>query len=598
MSRRRWALQAAVLSLLVGVVSAGREEEVWDDWEERLARSIPAPEEVQVVQSPDGVAATLNVEASRAAVEVMARGGNAMDAAAAAWLVLTVVSPNQTGLGAGGYILYHEASTGQTYFLDAAHRAAMAAHPGVFLDENGEPLSNSEIRARGMSVGVPGLVRGFDVALKRWGTRYFDELARPAIELAEGGWPVDRELSLRIHQTRETLDESARDVYMRRGRPLRPGERLVQRDKARALRLIAEGGSHPFYQGEIAEAVARHVQELGGLLTVEDFQRYNVTVDVPLWIRYGDYQVATNPNAQGGNTLATLLRLLEPFEIGRYEPRSLERYHLILEATRLASAESGLYFTDPEFVDVPWQGMASEEFLEARRALIRLDERMEEVESGDPWAYQPGGPYRTRGHHPDYDEGTAGDGATAPEPEGTDHFTVADAEGNVVAVTSTLGGGWAAGHMVPEFGFMLNVRGAAFARSPGSVDEVRPGKRASSNMTPAMVHRNGRAIMTVGSPSPGPMQHVQVMLNVLEHGMDPARAIAEPRVAPDDVWEDGVPHEVLEGLRALGHPMEEEWSDQGAVPLILWTEDGWLGASDPRREGVALGVKLQERSPP
>ncbi len=560
------------------------------DWEERLARSIPLPEDVVQVESRHGVAATLNEEATRAAIEVLESGGNAVDAATAAWFVLSVVSPNQTGLAGGGHIVFYEAATGQVYFIDAAQRAPMASHPGMFLDDDGEPLPTHEIRARGLAVGVPGAVRGWDVALKRWGTRYFDELLDPAIALAEGGWEVDRELSLRIHQTRDSLDAHAQELFVPEGRPLEPGDLLVQEGKARALRLIAEAGSEAFYQGEIASAIARHVQGLGGVLTEEDLHRYNVTVDPPRWVRYRDYQVATHPNTMGGNTFAVLLGLLEPFELEQYEPRSVERYHLILEATRLASAESQAFFGGPEFMDHPWQATLSEEFLEDRRSSIQMDSRLDEIEAGDAWAYQVGGPYRTRGHHPDYDERADAGQIQDLLDEGTDHLTVVDRHGNVVAATTSLGVGWVGGHMVPEFGFMLNVRGAYFDSEPGGVHEVRPGKRPSRSMTPTLVFRDGEPVYSVGSPSPGPMQHAQVLLNMIEHGMDPAHAVAEPRVGAPGVWEYGVPDEVVEALRELGHPMDEEWSDRGAVPVLRRVNDRWQGASDPRRDGIAGAV--------
>ncbi|MEX2527890.1 MAG: gamma-glutamyltransferase [Gemmatimonadota bacterium] len=559
------------------------------EWETRLARTIPSPEEVTVVRSDQGVAATLNIEASRAAAAVLEAGGNAMDAAAAAWMVLAVVTPNQTGLGAGGYIIYHDAGTGQTYFIDGNVRAPMAAHPAVFLQADGEPMPMDSIRARGMAVGVPGVLRAFDVGLKRWGTRYFDDLAHHAIRLAEDGWEMDRELSLRIHQTRETLQENAREVYMPRGEPLEPGELLRQPAKARALRLIAQAGPEVFYQGEIGEAVARYVQGLGGFLTADDFRQYNVSVDVPLWFSYRDFQVATNPNIAGGGTLALLLKILEPWGVGGYPLRSPERYHMLLEATRLASAQATDLYADPEFIDRPWQGMFHPDFLATRRAQFRPDSRMEEALPGNPWDYQPGAPYRMRNQHPDYDE-WAPDGAPADPAgeEGTDHFTIADAHGNVVAVTSTLGSAWYAGLMVPEYGFMLNITGAYFDTRPGGAHEIRPGKRPRSTMTPTIVFQDGRPILTVGSPSPAGMQHVQVLLNILDHGLDPARAIAEPRVAPSDIWEAGVPQETLEALRKLGHPMAEESTDRGAVSVVFRHGNVWLGAADPRRDGVAV----------
>lgn len=594
------ALSAPVLVL--ALLGADAES---DDWEERLARSIPEPGDVVTVRSPYGVAATLNEEATRAAVDVLEEGGTAMDAAAAAWLVMTVVSPNQTGLGGGGFILYHDAATGQTHFVDANVAAGGAAHPEIFLDSDGEPLSNNEIRSQGMAVGVPGLVRGFDRALKRWGTRDLGELAGPAIRLAEEGWTVDRELSLRIHQTREALDERASALFVPEGEPLQPGDRLVQEEKARALQAIAEEGSQAFYQGEIAEAVVEHVRDLGGFLTVEDFRRYNARFTTPLHVPYGDHDVVTNPAAAGGATLALLLRILEPFDLDLMEPRSVERLHLLLEATRLAQAGATDHFADPAFVDWPWQALASEDFASARRKQIRPGERMDEVEAVDPWAFQPAGTsYHTRGHHRRLRSLLEREGNPTPPPEGegTDHFTVADRDGNLVAVTSTLGVAWSAGHMVPDYGFMLNVTGGYFDREPGGAQEIRPGKRPRSNMTPTFVLRDGRPLLSVGSPSPAGMQHVQVLLNVVEHDLDLSHAVAEPRVAPDSIWEAGLPDSVLDGLRRLGQPMAPDWTDRGAVPVILRDGGEWVGASDPRRDGVAgaagspwsTGARLRE----
>lgn len=586
---------AFFIAVLLSTSQLAAQEPV--DWQERLARQIPGPEEVVVARSAKGVAATLHMEASQAAVDVLEAGGNAMDAAVAAWLVLAVVTPNQTGLAGGGHINYYDALTGQTYIIDAAQRAGMEAHPGVFLDEQGNPMSAGQIRARGLAVGVPGVLRGLDVALKRFGTRYFDELAGPAIRLAEEGWQVDRELSLRIHQTQNNLDEYARSIYMPDGEPLEPGALLVQADKARALRLLAEQGPAPFYQGEVAEATAQHVRSLGGVLTLDDFRRFNVTVDPPLRFSYGDYEVATHPNIPGGYTVALILKLLEPLDLAGYPVRSAERYHLILEATRIAAAVSRRYVGGAEFMDQPWRALLSDEYVQELRAQIQPDSRLSDIHIPDPWAYQVGGPYRTAGHHPHYEEpapsGWTDDVAdeTERDPGETDHLTIADRYGNVVAITTSLGVGWIGGHMVPDYGFMLNVRGAYFSRRPGGIHEVRPGKRPRRSMAPTMVFRNGEPVMTVGSPSPDGMQHVQVLLNVLEHGLDPASAVAEPRVAPAGIWEQGVPAGALEALRELGHPMNQRSSDRGAVPILVRDGDAWIAASDPRRDGVALGVR-------
>ncbi|WP_255171319.1 gamma-glutamyltransferase family protein [Natrononativus amylolyticus] len=562
-----------------------------EEWADELAREIPDADEISTATSRDGVASTAHPLATDAAIEVLEDGGNAYDAAAAAQLVLSVVVPNGTGLAAEARLHAYNAEEDNTYLVNGLGRAAGAAQPDMFLDDDGNYLGTGEIYDRGLAHGVPGSIRLLDTALKRWGTRYFDELADRAIDLAEEGWEIDRELSLRIHQTQDTLNEAARDVYLdENGDPLEPGDRLVQADKADTLRLIAEGGSGAFYRGEIAEATTDFIQEMGGITTMEDFERYQVSVGHPVWFEYDGYQVASEYN------VGLAMRLLDGFDLADLDPKDPQRYHLLLEAQSRARADAGTYVNDYEYADIPQQGLLSDEYTEDRRDEID-PERATGAGAGDPWAYQPGDAYDTGGHVPqttaDVESLGAADGGDEYR---TNSFVVADAEGNVVTHSSSLGVGWNAGNMVPGYGFMLSVIQSYFSPFPtDGVGDALPNKRVpmAQIMTHTIVFEDGRPILTADSPGSNQAAPLQVLLNVLEHDMDLAEAVAEPRVKGGN-WEDGVPKEARDALEEMGHNLADDWSDLGSVQSIHRQDRGrrprWTAAADARRDGSAGSV--------
>ncbi|WP_255171318.1 gamma-glutamyltransferase family protein [Natrononativus amylolyticus] len=554
------------------------------DWEDELARTIPDPEDVPLARSEGGVAATSHPLATEAAIEILEDGGNAFDAAVAAQLALSVVEPNGTGLSGEAVMQAYVAEEDVTYVVNGMERAAGAAEPDMFLDDDGNYLGRREIYDRGLAHGVPGSIRLDDTALKRWGTKYFDEVTQPAIELAEEGWELDRELSLRIHQTQDTLNEAARDVYLDDdGEPLQPGDLLVQADLGKSLRLIAEGGSEVFYHGEIAEAATEFIQDLGGVTTLDDYRRYQVSVDHPVWFEYDGYQVSSEYN------VGLALRLLEGFDLDALDPRDPDRYHLLLEAMDLANSDVGAHLADTDFVDVPTQGLLSDSYTTERRSLIDFDE-VSSAGAGDPWAHQPGDAYQTDGHVPQ-----------TREPR-TNHLVVADDEGNVVGLTSTLGVGWVAGNMVPGYGFMLSVIQSYFPLSGSNA--IEPNKREVAGalaMTPTFVYEDGVPIASFDSPGALYSAPLQVLVNVFEHDMGLAEAIAEPRVQGAS-WEDGVTEEVREALEAKGHGFASDWSDIGSVQAIVRDRRGrgrdvWTAAADPRRDGDA-GAVDDGRGPP
>lgn len=569
------------------------------DWEDELGREIPDPEDVSVASGREGVASTSHPLATEAAIDVLEDGGNAYDAAAAAQLALSVVEPNGTGLAADARMHAYDAAEDVTYLVNGLTRAAGAAQPDMFLDEDGEPLDTEEIYDQGLAHGVPGVIRLHDTALKRWGTRYFDEIADRAIELAEEGWEIDRELSLRIHQTQDDLNEAAREVYLDDdGEPLEPGDLLVQEDLGHSLQLIAEHGSDAFYQGEIAEATAAFIQDMGGITTMDDFERYQVSVDHPIWFEYDGYQISTEYQ------VGLALQIIDGFDVDALEHRSAERYHLINEAMSLAGADASAHVGDPEFTDTPQQGLLSDEYIADRQDLIDPNEAID-IEAGDPWAYQPGEFYDTDGHVP---QSTADTDEVAPavEPR-TNTFVVADEQGNVVTHTSSLGVGWNAGNMVPGYGFILSVIQSYFTATPNGIHVAQPNKRnpGATVMTPTIVYEDGRPIVTADSPGAVQSAPFQVLVNVLEHDLDLAEAIAEPRIQ-GAAWEDGVPESTRDELREKGHNVAEEWSDLGSVQAIVRQDRGrgqgrgprWTAAADARRDGGADAVDDGPGGPP
>ncbi|AQQ53995.1 gamma-glutamyltransferase [Planococcus lenghuensis] len=547
----------------------------------------------QVAVADGGMVATAHPLASEIGAAVLEKGGNAVDAAIAIQFALNVTEPMMSGIGGGGFMMVYDAETGETQIVNSRERAPAGATPDMFLDENGKPIPFGTRSMLGTAVGVPGTLKGLEEAHERWGTLPMPRLIKPAIELAQKGFPIDSVLAEAIADNEEKLSRSAAaEVFLPNGEPLEEGELLVQPDLADTLKLIRAKGTDVFYEGPIADALAETVQEFGGSMAAEDLANYELTVDEPVWGEYQGYEIASMPPpSSGGVFLLQMLGILDGFDLSQYNVRSWEKYHLLAETMHLAYADRAAYAGDPEFVDVPVEGLLHPDYIAKRRALISLDSVNTNPTAGDPWSFESG-------------SGPAPVAQPANDQYGeTTHFTVADRYGNVVSYTTTIEQVFGTGIMVPDYGFMLNNELTDFDAVPGGANEVQPNKRPLSSMTPTIVFDDGEPVLTVGSPG-GPTiitSVLQTILHAIEYDMELKAAVEEPRIYSNSItsyrYEEGVPAEVLTVLKGMGHRFGSSPVVLGNVQSILIDRELGLfkGVADSSRNGAAIGVEYSKK---
>ncbi|MGN8648294.1 gamma-glutamyltransferase [Gracilibacillus sp. HCP3S3_G5_1] len=545
-----------------------------------------------VATSNGGMVSTSHGIATQVGADVLKKGGNAMDASIAIQFALNVVEPMMSGIGGGGFMMVYDGDTGETTIVNSRERAPAGATPDMFLDDNGNPIPFSERVRQGTAVGVPGTLKGLETTHERWGSIPFQQLIGPAIKLAQKGFPIDDYLAQSIVNNESKLrSTAAQDVFFPNGDAIQEGDILIQEDLAKTLKLIRAKGTDAFYTGEIAEALSATVQEFGGSMTVDDLARYDVTIDDPVWGELQGYDIASMPPpSSGGVFLLQMLGILDSFHLSQYESRSWEKYHLLAETMHLAYADRAAYAGDPEFVDVPVDGLIHPNYIAERTALIDLDTVNQHPTAGDPWQFEDASPdYQMTEQPNDREYGE------------TTHFTVADKYGNVVSYTTTIEQVFGTGIMVPGYGFMLNNELTDFDAVPGGANEVQPNKRPLSSMTPTIVFENDKPVLTVGSPG-GPTiitSVLQTIINVVEYGMEPEAAVAEPRIYTNNLssyrYEEGIQPEVIQQLNAMGHQFGSSPTTIGNVQSILLDHDTGLlkGVADDRRNGAAIGVDLK-----
>jgi gamma-glutamyltranspeptidase/glutathione hydrolase len=533
-----------------------------------------------------GVVASAHPEATRAGLEILRAGGNAMDAAVAVAFALSVVEPYSAGVGGGGFLLYRDAATAVNVAYDYREVAPKRAHRDMFVvDGKVDPKRSLQ----GMlSVGVPGMVPGLAEAQRRHGRLDLARCLEPAIRLAERGFQVLPEFhDASVHQLEllRAHPETAR-VFLKNGRPYAVGERLVQPDMARTLRQLAVEGPSLFTTGAVAQAIAKESQRLGGVLELSDLAAFRLRTREPLVGRYRGREIVTMPPpSSGGVHLLQILGLLERDRAQRgraahwLDPDGL---HVLAESMRLAYADRAVHLGDPAFHAVPVAGLLAADYLDGRYRAVELARARpsSEVSAGAP----------------------------APrEPADTTHFTIVDADGNAVACTQTINYGFGSGVVVPGTGVLLNDEMDDFAAAPGvpnvfglvggEANAVQPGKIPLSSMTPSFVIEDGRLRLAVGSPGGSTIitTVLQAIVHVLDHGLDLPSALATPRVhhqwLPDVLrLEPGaVPDGVAAALEARGHRLRRDRSTWGDATGIEIRPDGLrIGAADPRGDGLAL----------
>ncbi|MEA2529012.1 MAG: gamma-glutamyltranspeptidase / glutathione hydrolase [Thermomicrobiales bacterium] len=552
-----------------------------------------------------GMVVARDPHAARVGLDVLRRGGNAVDAAVTMAFTLGVVEPGSSGIGGGGMMVVHETAKGRSTVVDYAMDAPLAAGPDTFELADGKGVSSfgwrkvkDEANILGhRSASIPGAVRGLALALERFGTLSLGETLAPAIRFAEEGVDVDVTLAWGTAMTMPVLTRfpATAAIFLPRGYPLRngggfgPTDRLVQRDLGQTLRRIAAVGPNAFYQGELAQRIAGHVQENGGLISEEDLARYQPTVyDGGQVTTYRGHQIVGVPGACGSITAQQGLNILEGFDLP--PSGTVERLHLQAEAFRLAFADRYCWMGDPKQPHVPRRGLLSKEYAEERRA--EIDPTRAAVAVG------PGSPHRFDGTTP-----SSRAAAAVPAPIGgsTTHLSVVDKGRNVVSLTQTLVNHFGSGVVVPGTGVLLIIAMSWFDPEPDRVNSLAPGKRGLNNMSPLVVLRDGRPIMAVGAAGGRKIIHAvaQIVGNVIDDGMGIQHAIAAPRLDCSGMYvlaNARLPETLIAGLRELGHRVEvaEEgffrYPFSTALGVLVDHETGTLhGGVDPYQVAFAAG---------
>ncbi len=535
-------------------------------FEQRGIRANPYRAGRSMTASRHGIVASEHYLASLAGLDMLRSGGSAMDAAIATAAVLSVVEPMMTGPGGDVFLLYYEAATGKIYGLNGSGRAPRHLTLDYFRQRGKKAIDENSWEA----VTVPGAVDAWTTAHERFGKKPLAEVLAPAIHYAEEGFPISEIVRLAWASYGEKLSKDywARQTYLVDGKPPKLGAVFKNPRLAASLRQIAQGGRDAFYEGPIAEEIVRYAQKTGGFLTREDFAAQRSEWVEPISTNYRGYDVyQCPPNGQGIGVLI-MLNILEGYDLSKMKFNSPEYLHLLIEAKKLAYADLYRYVADPRFSSVPVEQLLSKEYAARRRALI------------DP-------------HHaaPDVAPGL-------PVGSDTTYFTVIDDQGNAVSFINSLYSAFGSGIVGGKTGIMLHNRGALFTLEEGHPNQYAPGKRPYHTIIPGMVLKDGKLYLSYGlmGGAMQPQGHVQLLLAHLDHGLPIQEAVDVPRwrhtSGLEVRLEHGTPRETFEALSKLGHRVRPaNLADFGAAQVIrVDPKTGtYFGASDPRRDGMALG---------
>jgi gamma-glutamyltranspeptidase/glutathione hydrolase len=534
---------------------------------------------IHPVFATQGMVATQEAHATEIGLEVLKKGGNAVDAAVTIGFTLAVTLPRAGNMGGGGFMIIHRANTQETVALDFREMAPAAATRTMFLDANGE-ADPKKSRYSYLAVAVPGTVAGLAMALEKYGTLPLKQVIEPAITLAERGFPVSEDLFTSLETAKEQMSrwpETMKIFFKPDGAPYAIGQTLVQQDLAKSLREIAAKGPQAFYKGEIAQQIVAAMQANGGLITLEDLQDYKALLREPVRGTYRGYEIISMPPpSSGGVHLIQLLNILENFDIKRMGPNSAATIHTMAEAMKLAYADRSEYLGDTDFVKVPVKGLTSKKY--AKTLAESIDPKRvrpaAEIKPGNPVPY---------------------------ESDQTTHYSVIDKEGNIVSTTYTLNLDYGAGIVASGTGILLNNEMDDFSAKPGvpnaygliggEANAVEPGKRPLSSMSPTLVLKDSKPYLVTGSPGGSPIitTVLQMILNVLDHGMNIAEATITPRVhhqwLPDELRiEESLNPDTVHLLEQMGYAVVVK-DAMGSTQSIMKLENGLYGFSDPRRPG-------------
>jgi gamma-glutamyltranspeptidase / glutathione hydrolase len=543
------------------------------------------------LEAAHGMVVSAQHLASDVGVEILRQGGNAIDAAVAVGYAEAVTNPCCGNIGGGGFMVIHLGKSARTVFVNFRETAPAAATANMYLGPDGNPVRGASLDGY-LAVAVPGTVLGLDTALKRYGTLPLAKVMAPAIRLARDGFILTRGDTdiIDAGARRFRNDPAAAHVFLHAdGSAYQPGERLVQPELARTLEAIARHGSDAFYKtgapGQNAEHLEQAMREHGGIMTAADLAGYTVTEGDPVYCNYRGYQIASAPPpSSGGTTMCEILQILQGYDLKSLGLHSAAAVQLMVEAMRHAYVDRNSLLGDPAFVHNPVEKLLTPEYA----ALIRS--QIDPLHAGSSALIKPGTPPHEK-----------------PE---TTHYSVADDQGNAVSVTYTINGLFGAGVMAPGTGYMLNDEMDDFTIKPGvpnlfglvqgTANAIAPGKRPLSSMSPTVVLKDGRAAMVVGSPGGSRIITItlQVLLNVIDYGMEPQEAVNATRIhhqwLPDVVFAEpyALSADTLQVLRSRGYTIVEQ-SPWGAAELIVIPQTDSSSQRPSSGNDSALGGRMR-----
>lgn len=539
--------------------------------------------------------ASVHPEASKVGVEIMRKGGNAVDAAVATGFALAVVHPAAGNIGGGGFMLVRMAS-GEVHFLDYREKAPKAASRNMYLDAQGNVIPNASLVGY-KSIGVPGSVAGLVYAQRHWGKLPLRTVMEPAIALARDGVHLTWEEAQSMHQKELALFPDSKRIFQRDGNYYQPGDVFRQPELARTLERIA-AKPDDFYKGAMAQELAEDMQRGGGLITAQDLADYEVKERQPIKGTYRGYEIiSAPPPSSGGVTMMEALNILEAYDLGRMGSRSADSIHVTVEAFRRAFFDRAEFLGDPDFSRLPVAQLIDKNYAKAWRESLDMTKASDSKELRRPSGF--GELDRQAASHAPY---------SGPEKSNTTHYSVVDPEGNAVAVTTTLNDSFGSRVTSGKLGFVLNDEMDDFTSKPGvpngygliqgEANAIAPGKRPLSAMTPTIVTKDGKLFLVLGSPG-GPRiitTVANILMGVVDYGLDIQQAVNAPRFhhqwEPDVISMEkvGISPDTIKLLQARGHQVREEgyWSDGECIAVDPKTGE-LLGASDGRNGGKAVG---------
>ena len=540
------------------------------------------------VMGKAGMVASHNVLSSRIAAEILANGGNAIDAGAALGFALAVTLPRAGNIGGGGFMLVHVAELDKTIAIDFRETAPAAAEQDMFFDANGNVVLDETYRFSHKSSAIPGSVAGLAHIVEQYGTMTLAEVLAPAIRLARDGIEVTYDLAadLAFSQRLKNNPASLRKFYKPDGSSYEVGEIFKQPDLAWTLSEIAAGGVDAFYRGSVAKKIVADMEAHNGLITLDDLANYDVIEREPVRGTFRGYDIAAMPApSSGGTHVIQMLNILENFPLADMGAESADALHLMAEAMKFSYADRSKYLGDPDFVKVPTETLVSKTYAEDIASKISLDRALssDEIAPGELTIY---------------------------ESDETTHYSVVDDEGNMVGNTYTLMFSFGSGVVIEGTGILMNNNMGNFTLRSDIPDAfglmgsennlIRPNRRPVSSMSPVLVSKDGKPMLMTGSPGGSKIisANMQMILNVLEFGMNIADASVAPRIhhqwRPDTLEiESGVSPDTVSRLIDKGQSIKfsQRSANMGSLQTVMWRDGFFYGYSDPRRPGAgAIGV--------